>query len=303
MTRKVRSVDELSVEELRQLLVEKRRSERQTRLEQYRKTGRIITVEPVPAAPGLDALQSTPLTEKAAAEKAERPHAVRRRKGVETMLVVLEVGAVIGLIFILFSIASLLRSINSPDTASIVVNLTPTALISEIVLPSGHTPPDSPGGAQYNYNEIPEHLRAVVQLNAEMPIPTPAPENAQNIRIPKIGVNQTIFQGDGWEQLKKGVGQHLGSGDPGQPGNLVLSAHNDIYGETFRHLDQLEKGDEIHIRTSIREYTYIVESIEIVPPTRVDVMAPTTDPVVTLISCYPYRVDDQRIVVTASLLQ
>jgi sortase (surface protein transpeptidase) len=31
------------------------------------------------------------------------------------------------------------------------------------------------------------------------------------------------------------------------------------------------------------------------------VMAPTTDATLTLISCYPYRVDNKRIVVTAVL--
>jgi len=38
-----------------------------------------------------------------------------------------------------------------------------------------------------------------------------------------------------------------------------------------------------------------------VEPTQVEVMGPTRDPVVTLISCYPYLIDKQRIVVTAYL--
>jgi sortase A len=36
-------------------------------------------------------------------------------------------------------------------------------------------------------------------------------------------------------------------------------------------------------------------------PNQVEVMAPTSDPVVTLISCYPYMVDNRRIVVSAVL--
>ena len=41
-----RSVESLSADELRQLLIKKRRSERQARLENYRHTGRVIDLEP-----------------------------------------------------------------------------------------------------------------------------------------------------------------------------------------------------------------------------------------------------------------
>jgi len=44
-----------------------------------------------------------------------------------------------------------------------------------------------------------------------------------------------------------------------------------------------------------------VTSTQIVAPTQVDVMNPTSDASVTLISCYPYMVDKKRIVVFAKL--
>jgi sortase A len=108
-------------------------------------------------------------------------------------------------------------------------------------------------------------------------------------------------QGDGWEQLKKGVGQQVGSPDPGKNGNIVLSGHNDVYGEVFRYLDRLSPGDSIILFTSQRQYTYIVTGTQMVEPTAVEVMAPTPDARVTLISCHPYLVDDHRIVVSAVL--
>ena len=141
----------------------------------------------------------------------------------------------------------------------------------------------------------------LVQSVSNLPLPTASPDHAVRIQIPAIGVDAPIVQGDGWEQLKKGVGQHLGTPNPGQTGNLVLSAHNDVFGEIFRYLDQLEPGDEIILYTSQRSYIYTVQQSQLVEPTRVEVMAPTREPVVTLISCYPYRVDDQRIVITALL--
>jgi sortase A len=111
-----------------------------------------------------------------------------------------------------------------------------------------------------------------------------------------------VVQGDGWEQLKKGVGQHIGSADPGENGNLVVSAHNDIFGELFRDLDKLKPGDEIRVRTSMQEYLYRVTGMRIVSPTEVSVMAPTAKPTITLVSCYPYLVDTERIVVFGELV-
>ena len=88
---------------------------------------------------------------------------------------------------------------------------------------------------------------------------------------------------------------------PGRSGNVVLAAHNDIYGEIFRRLDQLERGDEILISTERTTYTYVVRETEIVQPTDTWVMGPTEHASTTLISCYPYLVDNKRIVVFADL--
>jgi sortase A len=141
----------------------------------------------------------------------------------------------------------------------------------------------------------------MVQSLSEMAVPTPGPEQAIRIQIPALNVDAPIVQGDGWEQLKKGVGQHIGSADAGQAGNAVFSAHNDVYGELFRYLDKLAPGDKIILYTQQRQYIYVVTSTIIVEPNQVEVMARTAEPTVTLISCYPYLVDKQRIVVFAIL--
>jgi sortase A len=108
-------------------------------------------------------------------------------------------------------------------------------------------------------------------------------------------------QGDGWEQLKKGVAQHIPSANPGELGNVILSGHNDVFGEVFRELDKLQPGDQVVLYSMQQQFTYRVTETLIVEPTQVEVMEPTSDATVTLISCYPYMVDDQRIVVIAKL--
>jgi sortase A len=114
-------------------------------------------------------------------------------------------------------------------------------------------------------------------------------------------VDAPIVRGDTWEQLKKGVGHHIGTANPGQRGNMVLSAHNDIYGEIFRNLDKLKPGDEIVVYSGVTSFRYIISQTRIVEPTEVSVMYSTSDPTITLISCYPYLVDNKRIVVSAEL--
>lgn len=290
--------EDLSVEELRRLLVEKRRSDRQARLERYRRTGRVVSLSYGEEA-DLGSLRAGDPEGDAGSARAPRS---RRRRFTDALLLLVEIAAVVGLIFVLFNGMNIVRELNQEVLAAIEQpTMTPTPLISAVVLPSGHTPPNAEGGARPNEAEIPEHLRPLVQSLAAIPIPTPGPEHAIQIQIPAIKVDAPVVQGDGWEQLKKGVGQHIGTANPGQKGNLVLSAHNDIFGEIFRELEKLKPGDEITIFTSQRAYTYIVTGSKIVEPNQVEVMAPTRDATVTLISCWPYLIDDQRIVVTGRL--
>ena len=297
--KKKRNPEDLSIDELRQLIINKRRSERSERLAYFRRNGRSMPVDL-----SVGSVDSTDTLPSSYEEEAFYHPRRKRRKGFfNQLLVVIEVLAVAGLIFISLSVFKSLNVLNKEVAAAIVQpTLTPTAIIQAVVLPSGHTPPTDPGGVRFNESEIPEHLRAYVQSLASIPIPTTSPEQAIRIQIPAISVDAPIVMGDGEEQLKKGVGQYIGSPNPGQVGNLVLSAHNDVFGEIFRDLDRLAAGDEIIVYTQVRSYTYIVQQQQIVEPTQIEVMAPTSDPFVTLISCYPYMVDKQRIVISAAYL-
>jgi sortase A len=197
---------------------------------------------------------------------------------------------------------STLGSFNQAVAASLQQpTLEPTPIIQAVVLPDGHTPATDPRGARPNEAEIPEHLRPLWQSFSNVPTPLPAPEQAIRIQIPAISVDAPVVQGDGWDQLKRGAGQQVGTPDPGESGNIVLSGHNDVYGEVFRYLDQLNPGDQVILFTSRRQYTYVIIGTQMVEPTAVEVMTQTADARVTLISCHPYLIDDHRIVVSAVL--
>ncbi len=291
-----KSPEDLSVEELRRLLIDKRRGRRNERLEHFRLTGRVVSPQ-LPTESESDQDSATD-----SAVESEGQPATGRRTLFDRMLLGVEVFAILSLLGVLLSGLGLLRDLNR-EVAAALRPATPeaTPLVMAVVLPSGHTPPDAQGNTRPNEAEIPEHLRPLVQSLANIPLPAPSTEQAVRIEIPALKVDAPVVQGDGWEQLKKGVAQHIGSANPGEGGNMVLSAHNDVYGELFRNLDRLQPGDVVRLHTPQREYEYIVDRTQIVEPTAVEVMASTGTPTVTLISCYPYLVDKKRIVVFARL--
>lgn len=135
------------------------------------------------------------------------------------------------------------------------------------------------------------------------PSATPTLGPPRRLVIPKIGVDAVVVRGDTWEDLKKGVGHRVGSANPGEVGNVVLSAHNDVYGEIFRDLRKLIPGDEAIVHTDGRHYRYVVKRVETVRPNRVEFLAPTDYPALTMITCHPYLIDTHRVVVIAELAE
>jgi sortase A len=317
-----RTVDELSIEELEELLRIRKREERLRRLRKRNQGAHSLD----PLAP---ARSDDPSSASSATGHSQFPHGGAAREyrartmsdGTEEQLsqegprqrnfrihwdwlrdkslLVIELGVLVALILVLIASLATLREINRTSSrAQVLPTLTPTPPI-QVVLPSGHTPPDSPGGPAPA--EIPAHLRDLVSAVTPRPVPTPGPEQATRIRIPAIGVDAPVVEGDDWEMLKRGAGHHVGSANPGERGNCVISAHNDIFGEIFRDLPDLSLGDEVFVHTASRSYRYVVSQKRVIEPTEVSVLEPTSSPVLTLVSCYPYGIDTHRIVVVGEL--
>lgn len=309
-----RTVDELSIEELEAILRLRKREARLARLREQKGAppGREVLDAVPPSAESEDggATQpSRPSTDRSRysvvveSEQTRRP---RERRGIQwrwvwdRFLLFIEFLAVVGLMLVILQLLFTMRDLNA-ESRTLQAAPTPTAtpLIDVPILPAGHTPPDALGASQPA--AVPTHLQHLVEELTPLPAPTPGPEHAQRIVIPAIDVDAPVVSGDDWESLKKGAGHHIGSANPGERGNCIISAHNDIYGEIFRYLPDLKVGDEIMVHTQRQVYRYVVEQTRIIEPTDVSVMAPTRSPVLTLISCYPYGVDTHRIVVVASL--
>lgn len=123
------------------------------------------------------------------------------------------------------------------------------------------------------------------------------------VDIPRLQLSAAVAEGDDDKTLGKAVG-HL----PDTPlpwerqGNVGLAAHRD---GLFRRLEGIRIDDDIRIVTSRGDYHYRVVKTHIVDPDDVWVLAPTTAPTVTLITCYPFAFvgnAPQRFIVQAELV-
>ncbi len=116
----------------------------------------------------------------------------------------------------------------------------------------------------------------------------PAPQRAfvARLEIPSISLSTLVVDGVDEVTLRRAVGRIPQSSRPGDPGDVALAGHRDT---DFRALGELETGDLLTLRTVDGEFSYAVESIRIVPPDRVDVLAPADHPTLTLVTCYPFR--------------
>jgi sortase A len=212
--------------------------------------------------------------------------------------------AVLCLLYVIVQMTTTVQEINEESRGiQTLPTVTPQPVIGAFILPGGHTPPDA--NQQSDPIPVPAHLRTLVAAVTPVPVPTAGPEHAQRIIIPTIGVDAPVVLAPlppaDWEHLKKGAVHYATTANPGERGNTVMAGHNDIYGEVFRDLPDLKVGDEIEVQTRSTTYTYVVQQTRIVEPTEVSVMDATSTPVLTLISCYPYRIDTHRIVVIATL--
>ena len=240
--------EDLTVKQIRYLILKKRRAVRDTRLEHFYRTGRVI-----PFVGETNTIEDFGIG--ASFERAKvKDEKGSQRTWLNGLLFGIEFLAIISLISVVIGGLSALGALNRTVAAALQQpTLEPMPMIKEVVLPDGHTPPNSPGGARPNDAEIPEHLRPLWRSMATIPIPTPGSQQAIRIQVPAIGVDAPVVQGDSWEQLKKGVGQHIRTPNPGENGNIVLSGHNDVFGEVFRDLDRLQPGDLVILFTGQRQ--------------------------------------------------
>lgn len=147
---------------------------------------------------------------------------------------------------------------------------------------------------------------------------------AIGLDIPVVEVAWVVEERNGirtsaWETASYAAGHHVGSANPGEPGNVVLSGHHNVEGEVFREVSsigepgaRLRVGDEVVLyRADGLAFVYrIVEwhrfreagtsAEERLAHARF--LEPTSEPILTLVTCWPYVSNTHRVVVVAKLV-
>jgi LPXTG-site transpeptidase (sortase) family protein len=105
------------------------------------------------------------------------------------------------------------------------------------------------------------------------------------IQVPRIGLSAIVVEGDSAASLRHAVGHVAKSALPGEWGNVALAGHRDTL---FRRLRDIRVGDEIRFKTVEHSFDYVVESIEVVAPTNIQVLEATGGQEMTLVTCFPF---------------
>ena len=105
------------------------------------------------------------------------------------------------------------------------------------------------------------------------------------IEIPRLLLSAVVVEGIDKTTLRRAVGHIPGTALPGQPGNVGLTGHRDTF---FRPLKDLRIKDEVQFSTLKGSFKYEVESLRVVEPDNVGVLAPSGENVLTLVTCYPF---------------
>ena len=101
--------------------------------------------------------------------------------------------------------------------------------------------------------------------------------------------------------LQKGPGHYMNTALPGQPGTVAIAGHRTTYLAPFRHIDQIEDGDEIRIEMPYAAFTYSVQRHEIVDPSDVGILKPVGYDQLVMTACHPPYSASHRYAVFAKL--
>lgn len=103
--------------------------------------------------------------------------------------------------------------------------------------------------------------------------------------VPRLGLKVIVVQGDSAKILRRAVGHIIETALPGKVGNVTLAGHRDSF---FRPLRNIQPGDAITFKTLDGDFRYRVESTAVVPPDDLQVLEPSSERMLTLITCFPF---------------
>jgi len=141
------------------------------------------------------------------------------------------------------------------------------------------------------------------------------------LRIPKINLEAPVVRVEEREiQIESNVvtqiyvphsfavGWNENSAPVGNYGNTVFVGHNNIYGEVFKDLWNLQSGDEIVVQTGSGDRSYLVSRVITLDESSLPIhersenaswIRWTPHEQLTLVTCFPYSSNTHRLIVVA----
>jgi sortase A len=110
-----------------------------------------------------------------------------------------------------------------------------------------------------------------------------------------------FVQGTDTASLQKGPGHYPDTAFPGQGRTIGIAGHRTTYLAPFRHIDQIDDGDEITLEMPYGTFTYRVSKHEIVDPSDVQIVDDVGHERLVLTACHPVYSAAQRYAVFAEL--
>lgn len=121
------------------------------------------------------------------------------------------------------------------------------------------------------------------------------------VEVPKINVKLPVYHTTNEDVLQKAAGHLPGSSLPigGEGSHAVISAHRGLPSASlFTDLDKLKEGDIFLLSVLNETLAYQVDRVSVVEPTDTqDLAAEDGEDLVTLLTCTPYGVNSQRLLV------
>jgi LPXTG-site transpeptidase (sortase) family protein len=110
-------------------------------------------------------------------------------------------------------------------------------------------------------------------------------EPLARLRVRRLGLDTMVAEGTDPGTLALGPGHFEGSALPGDPDNCIIAGHRD---GAFGRLRSIRPGDQVELLDRSGLKIYRVSSATVVNIGDTEVLAPTLDPILTLVTCYPF---------------
>lgn len=123
------------------------------------------------------------------------------------------------------------------------------------------------------------------QATPAPPTALPVGEPIGRIEVPRLHLSAAVANGDDDGTLRVAIGHLPDTPFPWEDGNSALAGHRDTF---FRELRHIRVNDDMQVATPYGNFTYHVTKTLIVTPDDLSVLAPTGEPTLTLVTCYPF---------------